>query len=113
MCAFDWRQSLVQRVAAAQAFATPAYTRQLTPSAAGAASWAGTQADRESGTCSAMTAALLRDAPNTATVRFIRVRAVQSVTVDGEPAGRETFTVVYRTERQPAGWLVGGLSGGD
>lgn len=114
VCAFDWRQSLWARGAAARRFATPAYAQLISPSSVGSANWAGTQADREAGVCTAMAAALLRDAPNTATVRFIRVRAVQSVTVGGKPAGRQTFAVVYRTERQPSGgWLVGGLSGGD
>lgn len=115
-CNFDWQQPLAQRVAAASMFATLAYGRSLSLSASevGASNWVGTQADHESGACSAMKAAVVRDAPNTATVRFIQVTAVQAVTVRGRPAGRQPVATVYRVERQPhGGWLVDGISGGD
>lgn len=113
VCTFDWRQSLAERVAVAKKFATSAYARQITPSVVGAANWAGTQADRESGACSAIRTTVMVGAPNTSTVRFIRVTATQTVTGAGKPASRQPFAVAFRVEQQLDGrWLVASLSEG-
>jgi hypothetical protein len=110
VCAFDWHQTLAARLAAARAFATPAYQLTLVPSQTGITNWRRTQHDRESAACSVIRSFVVSSAPNTPTVRFERVDLTQRVSLAGKPnaAGPQPFAVLYRVERQPDGrWLVG------
>jgi hypothetical protein len=108
VCNFDWQQTLAQRVAALRRYATAAYARALEPSSGDLANWRSTQRDRETGTCTAATATLVRTAPNAATVYFERVRMQQKLTLPKKPPTTQTFEVLYRVEKQYDGhWLVG------
>lgn len=113
VCNFDYRQTLARRIDALRRYVTVAYARELEPSANDLANWRSTQRDRETGTCSAATATLVRTAPNTPAVYFERVRMQQRLTLPGKPPTTQEFEVLYRVEKQYDGrWLVGAEGNG-
>lgn len=107
-CAFDWRQSLRQRVDATLPYATPRYRLQLQAvSEVDRSNWAGTQADHATGSCRGVSSQVIGGAPNTPTTHYVRVQLVQTVSSPGHAPQSGPWLSTYRVLRQPDGrWLV-------
>lgn len=114
-CAFDWRQSLRERVDAVLPYATPGYRlRMQTVSEVDRSNWAGTQADQATGSCRMVSSVVIDGAPNTPTTNYVRVQLVQTVSSPGHAPQSSPWLSTYRVQRQADGrWLVDAeLNGG-
>ena len=107
-CAFDWRQSLRQRIEAVLTYATPGYRlRVQTVSEVDRSNWAGTQADHATGSCRVVSSVMIGGAPNTPTTNYVRVHLVQIVSSPRHAPQSGPWLSTYRVLRQRDGrWLV-------
>lgn len=107
-CAFDWRQSLQQRIAGGAVYATRTYAARLRDvSDVDRSNWAGTQADHAIGRCRRVRVFVIAGAPNTATTRFVRVVLTQTVSSPATAAQSSVWVATYRLLRgSDARWLV-------
>jgi hypothetical protein len=111
-CAYTW-QTPWQVHAGRQATLSTAALRVQLVSPRAAADWrAVVVADRVIAGCRITGALLMPEAPNTATVAYVRVAAEQTVTRRGVRTGPTVGYWPLRLVRAAAGWRVDSISGG-
>jgi hypothetical protein len=113
VCNFDWQQSFADRRSAAARYATSDYIAGSIDASGAADRWQDTQSSRESAVCADAAGRVDPTAPNTGTLRFVRVTMTQRTSSPTLPQTPAPFTVMYRVQLQTDGrWLVAGESGG-
>jgi hypothetical protein len=113
VCNFDWQQSFADRRGAAARYATTDYVASSIDGSGAASRWQDTQSSRESAVCADAAGQVDSSAPNTSTVRFVRVTMTQQITAPAISEAASPFAVMYRVQLQTDGrWLVAGESDG-
>jgi hypothetical protein len=113
VCNFDWQQSFADRRSAAARYATTGYIAGSIAASGAADRWQDTQSSRESAVCADAAGRVDPTAPNTGTLRFVRVTMTQRTSSSTLPETPAPFAVMYRVQLQTDGrWLVAGESGG-
>jgi hypothetical protein len=113
VCNFDWQQSFADRRSAAARYATTDYIAASIEASGAASRWQDTQSTMERAVCADAAGRTEQTAPNSSTVRFVRVTMTQRTSSPTLPETSAPFAVMYRVQLQTDGrWLVAGESGG-